>query len=136
MSICTCENEIKNDFLDKPNVGNHSEGLECVDESNMKREKGRNRTFARLCGLDVLIFDPENRKIFIFSCEHEINYDFLVIPNVDNNSEGLECVDESNIKREKGRNGTFARQCLLDALIFDPENSKNVVFSCENEMIF
>ena len=62
MSICTCENEIEHDFLDKPNVGNHSEGLECVDESNMKREKGRNRTFARLCVFDALIFDPENSK--------------------------------------------------------------------------
>ena len=66
--------------------------------------------------------------MFIFSFENEIKYDFLDIPNIGNHSEGLECVDESNMKREKGRNRTFARQCLLDALIFDPENSENVEF--------
>ena len=43
VNFFSCENEIKYDFPDKQNFGEHSKGLDTVDESNMEREKGRKK---------------------------------------------------------------------------------------------
>ena len=73
MLIFKCEHEIKSVFLDKPNVGDHSEGLECVDKSNIKRETGRKKK--HLLGsafFDALNLIPRTAKMLIFSCENDI----------------------------------------------------------------
>ena len=56
----------KHDFWNKPNVGNLSNGLENMSESNMKRERVRRSRFTNRCVLDVLTFDLQNGKIVAF----------------------------------------------------------------------
>ena len=41
-------------------------------------------------------------------------------------------MNESNGERENVKARRFTRYCVSDALIFDLENSKNVVFLCKN----
>ena len=41
---------------------NHSEGLQSERENTGKRQRGRDRQFARHCACDALLFDRSNNK--------------------------------------------------------------------------
>ena len=61
--------------------------------------------------------------------ENEKRCDFVVKPNVGDHCKGFKSKKVGYGKREKGpQNREFARRCFLNALIFDPQTTKNVDF--------
>ena len=66
----------KNDYSDKPYVGNLTKGLQSVEENNREREKVRARRFTQHCVSDALIFDLQNSKNVEFLCINAIKHDF------------------------------------------------------------
>ena len=75
-----------------------------------------------------MIFDLQNSENVVFLCINAIKHVSRDKAYVGNLSKGLVSVAESYREREKVKAITSTRHCVSDALIFDLQNSENVVF--------
>ena len=130
--VFLCLNAIKHDFWDNPYISNLSKGLVNVGESNGEREKVRGRWFTKHCVSNVLIFNLKNSKNVDFLCTNVLKHVFWDKPHVGNLSYGLKSVIESNGERKNIKARRFTRYWVSDALKFNLQNSKNIVFLCIN----
>ena len=76
-----------------------------------------------------LVIGSRNSKIYYFFIFiNHLEYDFLDKPIFGDQCEWLESLEDNREEREKELNIGFLRHCVCDALIFNPENSKNADF--------